>query len=142
MTDLSATSLTRLAGVHPKLAAVVKAAAPTLPFQLLVTEGVRSKERQKQLYAQGRTAPGKIVTWTMNSKHAVQADGFGHAVDLCPVIGGQVPWNDKAKFLAISKAMLTAAQGLGTRIRWGADWDGDGVAYERGEYDGPHYELA
>jgi len=29
----------------------------------------RSTERQHQLYAQGRTEPGPVVTWTLQSKH-------------------------------------------------------------------------
>lgn len=141
MPELSATSLERLKGVNPRMVAVVKEAVSRLPFDVLVTEGLRSRERQKQLYAQGRTVPGKVVTWTLNSKHCQQADGTGHAVDLCPVIGGSIPWNDRTKFVAISKAMFAAAEHLGTHIRWGADWDADGHPYEKGEYDGPHFEL-
>ncbi len=34
-----------------------------------VTEVLRSAARQKNLYAQGRTAPGRIVTWTLESAH-------------------------------------------------------------------------
>jgi peptidoglycan L-alanyl-D-glutamate endopeptidase CwlK len=29
----------------------------------------RSAERQRQLFAQGRTRPGPVVTWTLHSKH-------------------------------------------------------------------------
>jgi peptidoglycan L-alanyl-D-glutamate endopeptidase CwlK len=36
-----------------------------------IAEVRRSKERQRNLYAQGRTAPGAIVTWTLNSKHVL-----------------------------------------------------------------------
>lgn len=34
-----------------------------------ITEVYRPQERQDQLYAQGRTKPGKIVTWTKTSMH-------------------------------------------------------------------------
>ena len=34
-----------------------------------LVEAYRSQERQAALYAQGRTAPGPIVTWTQDSKH-------------------------------------------------------------------------
>lgn len=34
-----------------------------------VTEVARSAARQDALYAQGRTAPGRIVTWTRESAH-------------------------------------------------------------------------
>jgi len=34
-----------------------------------LVEGYRTQERQHHLYAQGRTRPGAIVTWTRNSLH-------------------------------------------------------------------------
>lgn len=38
-------------------------------YSIFITEGYRSQERQNELYAQGRTKPGNIVTWTLNSVH-------------------------------------------------------------------------
>lgn len=40
-----------------------------LDFQFHILEVYRTPERQKKLYAQGRTAPGPIVTYTLNSLH-------------------------------------------------------------------------
>ncbi len=34
-----------------------------------IVETYRTKERQEHLYAQGRTREGRIVTWTLKSKH-------------------------------------------------------------------------
>lgn len=48
-----------------------------LSFQ--ITEAFRSQDRQKKLYAQGRTAPGPIVTWTLKSEHTART-----AVDIDP----------------------------------------------------------
>lgn len=132
-------SLAKLAGVHPDLAKVVKRAIQISAVDFKVIEGVRSEARQRQLYAQGRTAPGKIVTWTLKSKHRVQADGFGHAVDLLPA---PYDWKATAPFDAVARAMMQAAGELGVALRWGADWDGDGKAREKGETDSPHFELA
>jgi D-alanyl-D-alanine dipeptidase len=42
-----------------------------------VGETYRSQSRQNVLFAQGRTTPGPVVTWTQNSKHTQ-----GRAVDL------------------------------------------------------------
>jgi hypothetical protein len=42
-----------------------------------VVETVRSQARQNALYAQGRTAPGEVVTWTRDSLHR-----HGQAADL------------------------------------------------------------
>lgn len=36
---------------------------------IFVTEAKRSLERQKELYASGRTKSGPILTWTLKSKH-------------------------------------------------------------------------
>lgn len=132
-------SLSRLQGVHPNMVKVVKRAAALSSQDFTVLEGVRTPARQKELYAQGRTKPGNIVTWTLKSNHFVNpATGFGHAVDLCP---WPIDWNDTRKFDAISKVMFQAAKDLGIAIRWGADWDRDGKPRERGESDSPHFEL-
>jgi peptidoglycan L-alanyl-D-glutamate endopeptidase CwlK len=142
MPELEALSNERLKGVNPKLVDVVKQAATASPFPIRVTEGLRSAARQNQLYAQGRTKPGKIVTWTRNSKHMMQSDGTGHAVDLAPLIDGAIPWSDKTRFRLISDLMQAAAEDVGITVRWGADWNRNGVPWQRGEYDGPHFEIA
>ena len=38
-------------------------------LNVLITETYRSQERQNELYAQGRTTSGNIVTLTLNSRH-------------------------------------------------------------------------
>lgn len=132
-------SLAKLVGVHPRLVAVVKRAIQLTTQDFMVLEGVRTLQRQKELYAQGRTKPGKVVTWTLTSNHFVNGGtGYGHAVDLVPF---PVDWNDLKKFDAVAKAMLAAASELNTPIRWGADWDRDGKPREKGESDSPHFEL-
>jgi peptidoglycan L-alanyl-D-glutamate endopeptidase CwlK len=128
----------KLVGVHPDLVRVVVRAADLFPFDLLVAEGVRTSQRQKTLYAQGRTAPGKVVTWTMKSKHLKQDDGFGHAVDLYTQTNGKL---DTTKQVEIGNAMGEAARELGVNIRWGADWNHNGRPFEKGETDSPHFEL-
>lgn len=145
---LGNTSRARLEGVHPKMVAVVEeamnvmnewAAAGVATTDFMVLEGVRTPERQLELYAQGRTKPGKVVTWVKVSNHFKnKKTGYGHAVDLVPY---PVDWNDLKKFDLVSRAMFAAADRLNTPIRWGADWDRDGNPRERGETDSPHFEL-
>lgn len=130
-------SLRRLEGVNPKLRAVVERALQISQVDFMVSEGLRTIERQRELYAQGRTKPGKKVTWTLHSKHLE-----GSAVDLVPVVGGKPDWEDLKNFDAIAKAMLQAAKEQGVKVRWGADWDMDGRPREEGEHDSPHFELA
>ena len=131
---LGKTSLDRLVGVDPRLVAVVKRAIQITEVDFMVVEGVRTVARQRELYAQGRTKPGKIVTWTLKSKHI---DGL--AVDLLPA---PYDWKDPKGFDAVNRAMMQAAGELGVGLRWGADWDRDGKPREKGEGDSPHWEIA
>ena len=147
-------SKAKLVGVHPDLVRVVERAIRITTQDFSVLEGVRSQQRQFELYGQGRTreqlmAKGigprlakpkmRQVTWTLASNHFKQRDGYGHAVDLVPF---PLDWEDLSKFDAISHAMFIASHELGIPIRWGADWDRDGMPRERGETDSPHFELA
>lgn len=131
-----------LEGVHPKLIDVVERAIELTTVDFFVNEGVRSPERQKELYAQGRTKPGPKVTWTLNSNHFKNPrTGFGHAVDIYPF-----PYDPDHKDIAkqqraVAAIMFKAAGELDIPIRWGADWDMDGNYGERGEGDSPHFEL-
>lgn len=146
-------SLGRLATVHPALRAVVIKALPLSPVDFTVLEGARSPFRQAELYAKGRTTEelrkagvmnvtGKPdeakVTWTMKSAHISREDGFSWAVDLAP---WPIDWNDTARFDQVALAMFRSASSLGVRIRWGADWDQDGILREKGESDSPHFEM-
>jgi len=141
MFALGQRSMDRLVGVHPDLSKVVKRAIQLSTVDFVVIEGVRTRARQTELYAQGRTKPGPKVTWTMNSRHIPAGDGFGHAVDLGPIKDGVIAWGDPAAFTAINTAMQAAATELGVALRWGKDWNGNGVAGEKGETDSPHWEL-
>jgi peptidoglycan L-alanyl-D-glutamate endopeptidase CwlK len=133
---LEAKSEAKLVGVDERLVKVVRDAAQQIPFPVLVIEGVRTLERQKALYEQGRTKPGKIVTWTLKSKHI-----DGKAVDLVPYVDGKIDWEDGLLFITIGTEMKKAAKRAGVKIRWGFDWDDDGALQEKGESDGPHFEL-
>lgn len=126
---LGLTSLKRLEGVHPDLIRVVVRAIQLTPIDFTVIEGVRSWERQRELYAQGKSK-------TLNSKHLT-----GHAVDLAPWVRGAIPWDDWSAFDQVAKAMLQAAEQLGVAIRWGGDWNQNGRSDDETFLDGPHFEL-
>lgn len=118
---LSQRSRKRLEGVHPDLVAVVELAIIMTPVDFTVIEGRRTPERQRELYRAGATK-------TLNSRHLT-----GHAVDLAPLVKGQVRW-DWPLFHQLAPAVKDAAQALGVRIEWGGDWPRFP--------DGPHFELS
>ncbi|MES3034845.1 MAG: hypothetical protein V4813_12675 [Gemmatimonadota bacterium] len=68
-----------------------------------VVETIRSQARQDALFAQGRTAPGPVVTWTRQSKHAQ-----GMAADL--VVDGA--WQNPAGYAHL--AQVAKQEGLRT----------------------------
>lgn len=83
----------RLSAVHPKLANLIRMMAHQLELESIpirVTQGLRTWEEQEKLYAQGRSAPGNIVTNTPggNSWHC-----FGLAADVVPMESGVADWN-------------------------------------------------
>ena len=128
----------RFSGVDQRLVSIAQEACRLLPFDVIVVEGVRTIQRQRDLYAQGRTKPGKIVTWTMNSKHI-----GGLAVDLAPYDHEtkQILWGDVLKFNDMIRSMLRIAAAHKVKIRSGADWNQNGVLRENRETDSPHFEL-
>lgn len=155
--NLGQRSMQRLDGVHPDLIRVVKRAIQISSVDFMVVEGVRSREQclinwgkgrtKEQLMAKGLDAKYaqptlNKVTWLanpLNSMHCKNArTGFGHAVDLLPA---PYDWKSLADFEKVANAMLQAAVEQTTRIRWGANWDGDKIIRERGETDNPHFEL-
>ena len=108
----------RFAGVNSTLATITKEAVKNLPFDVTVSEGLRTKETQAQYVAQGKSQ-------TMNSKHLT-----GQAVDLYPIVGGAI---DNSKFGELSVAMKKQASAQSISIKWGGDW--------KTFIDKPHFEV-
>lgn len=87
---------------------------------IFITETYRSQARQNYLYQQGRTRPGNIVTWTLNSRHTSRL-----AWDIA--VAPPKPLYDVATLNKVG----TIARRLG--ITWGGDW--------KGSIDRPHFEV-
>ena len=89
-------------------------------LNVLITETYRSPERQDYLYEQGRTRPGKVVTWTRDSRHTGRM-----AWDICKNLKGH-EYSDQLFF----KKCGEIAKRLG--ITWGGTWKTP---------DTPHFEV-
>jgi peptidoglycan L-alanyl-D-glutamate endopeptidase CwlK len=110
----------RLKGVHPDLIRVVRRAIEISPIDFTVLEGKRTVERQRELFA-------KKATRTMRSRHI-----HGFAVDLAPLINGEVRW-DWPLYNQLSKVVKQAAKDVKVPVEWGGDW----TSFK----DGPHWQL-
>jgi peptidoglycan L-alanyl-D-glutamate endopeptidase CwlK len=109
-----------MVGVHPDLVRVIERAATATSLEFVVTEGLRTKERQAQLVAVGASR-------TMNSRHLT-----GHAVDLAVRVDGEIRW-DWPLYHRLADIVKAAAKVEGVPIEWGGDWK----AFK----DGPHFQL-
>lgn len=69
----------------------------TRGVELLIYCTLRSNEEQNDLYAIGRTKPGKIVTNARAGESAHNPDKYGKAsaYDCCPMIAGKPMWDSK-----------------------------------------------
>ena len=114
-------SSARMSGVNPDLMRVVYLAATITPIDFIVTEGLRTLDRQKQLKAAGASK-------TLRSRHLT-----GHAIDLAARIDGEVRW-DWPLYHRLAAAMKEAARLENVTIEWGGDCKG-------GFKDGPHFQL-
>jgi peptidoglycan L-alanyl-D-glutamate endopeptidase CwlK len=111
--------------VHPDLRKVIEKASLG-PITFFVTEGVRTLERQRQLFAAGASK-------TMNSRHLPgKTNGLSHAVDLAVTLQGEIRW-DWPLYAKLAEQVKAAASELGVPITWGGDW--------KSLKDGPHFEL-
>ncbi|WP_254596532.1 M15 family metallopeptidase [Achromobacter aegrifaciens] len=126
MFQLSQRSLSRLVGVHPDLAAIVKLAIQRTPMDFTVVEGVRTLARQRENVAKG-------ASQTLASYHLPQADGLSHAIDLAPLIAGAIPWNNWQAFADLAQVVKACAAELGVPVEWGGDW--------KTLKDGPHFQI-
>ena len=107
--ELSKLSMERLEGVDERLKAIVIECAARCLFPFNVSEGLRTKEQQREYVRQGKSR-------TMNSKHLT-----GKAVDLYPLTMDrkQVDWS---RFEELADLMFQVACDQGTEIVWGGHW--------------------
>ena len=117
----SSRSLRNLEGVHPDLVAVAHRALQVTEIDFLVTEGLRTREKQIELVRAGASR-------TTRSRHLT-----GHAIDVAAWVAGEVRW-DWSLYEELSRAFKQAAFELKIPIVWGGDW--------KSFRDGPHYELS
>jgi len=75
-----------------------------------ITEIFRTKVRQEKLYAQGRTAPGPKVTWTLASEHT-RHRAFDFTIVDAP---NYDDWPDAWEFAG------EVIRGMG--LVWGGEW--------------------
>lgn len=107
-------------------------------ISIIITQTYRSVAEQDELYAQGRTKPGKIVTNAKggSSRHNDTFSGkpASTAFDIVFTRNGKPDWNvgDQADDVAIWEKLGTIGESLG--LEWGGRWNRI--------IDRPHFQLS
>jgi peptidoglycan L-alanyl-D-glutamate endopeptidase CwlK len=127
------------AGASPELAPLLRAWAvelERLQVPVLVYTVYRSNEAQRILYAQGRTAPGRIVTNARPGQSAhnrtVGLLPASDAFDACPLIDGKPSWLTTGQALSFWDQMGAVAQQFG--LMWGRHFVSLGGDWAHFEY--------
>lgn len=132
-------SKARLYTCHLHLQAVANQLIKNAPMDVTIVCGARGKEDQNRWFDAGYSK----VRFP-DSKHNV-GDGApraeSHALDFAPYVGGSIPWDDEGSFYALAGAWLTTANRMGIRLRYGGDWDRDGLTEDQTFMDLGHIEI-
>jgi len=130
MPYFSQRSLDRLSTCHSDLQDLFKEVVKY--YDCTILEGHRTTERQQELFEQGRTTPGKIVTYcdgiTSKSRHQSTPS---IAVDVAPY---PIDWNNRERFFELAGFVQAFALGMNIKVQWGGHWKGK-------KQDLPHWEL-
>lgn len=124
-----------LRGVHPQLVLLAKSWTVQLSFDIEVLSGVRTNAQQAALYAQGRTAPGKIVTQastaalTPHGRRFFSGYIYGCAFDAMPLDDeGYIQWfkdgpkQGQATPEGLSRLRMMAIYAQRQGCVWGGEW--------------------
>jgi peptidoglycan L-alanyl-D-glutamate endopeptidase CwlK len=107
----------KIEDLHPKVAELCNEfikKCNEAGYKVLITSTYRDAEYQNDLYAQGRTKPGKIVT---KAKGGQSIHNWKCAFDFVPLdANGKADWNNTKAFEACGKI----AKEVG--LEWGGNW--------------------
>ena len=126
---------------HTDLQLIAKEALKWSPLDFKIVEGYRSIARQQALYLEGKTKidginklgkhnrnPSMAFDIVVNNKHTLTWKD----TDMCFVAG---------VILSVG-ARLFEEDKVTHKLRWGGNWDGDGIILSDQKFDDmPHFEL-
>lgn len=136
--------------IHRDLQLILDEVIKVYDFSIL--EGLRSDERQYELFKEGRS---KLDGINKRSKHQGRPDRDGNivsfAVDIMPYKKGTNAFSGKTKdnarfYFLMGMVKITAKnlikKGIITHdVRFGLDWDNDDIFTDQNFDDLPHFEL-
>lgn len=128
MPSFGPTSAARLRLAHPLLQQVMNEAIKSFDFTILDSQ--RDRADQEAAFRKGNT----------HAHFGQSAHNWSPsvAVDVAP---NPIDWDNRTAFIALSKIILPIAKHLSVPVRWGGDWNMNGILTDEHLSDLPHYEL-
>ena len=107
---------------------------------VFITCTFRNDEAQTELYNQGRTKKGVIVTWAKagQSPHNFNPS-FALDIAFLKPDGKSLDWS-RSNFINFAKVFMQVADEMRILVTWGADWNND-RKQDLTKTDLPHFEL-
>lgn len=133
--EIDKITLTRISKLHPKIKdelPKIIADIHAIGLNIRITQGLRTFKEQDDLYAQGRTKPGSIVT---NAKGGESFHNYGLAVDFCLLhSNGTVSFDlNEDENHNVTKDWMEVVKSF---KKFGWTWGGDFKKFK----DNPHFE--
>jgi peptidoglycan LD-endopeptidase CwlK len=90
-------------------------------LDLLVTCTLRNRSEQRELWAQGRTKPGLVVTWATPGTSWHEGGGEGaDALDVVPLRNGKPVWGTTGPDLLLWQQVGAIGEACG--LQWAGRW--------------------
>ncbi|MCP4991537.1 MAG: M15 family metallopeptidase [Colwellia sp.] len=120
--------------LHPDLRTILNSYIAIAKIDISLVEGVRLPKRQKEMFDRGLS---KIDGYKKKGKHQPDKNGVSHAVDFC-IFTNQKNYRNAIRYdenhlsyvAGAIDALAIYLYKMGVikhKIRWGGNWDGDGV---------------
>jgi peptidoglycan L-alanyl-D-glutamate endopeptidase CwlK len=126
------TSLNRLATCDQRLQDIAKKALEDSPYDFAITCGHRDKVEQDRCCAEGLSK----TPWPTSKHNSFPSRAF----DFVPVVDGKADWNNIQAFKDVAHHILMTGDLMYMSVRWGGDWNCNGIQDEK-FVDMPHIEL-
>jgi len=128
-------SLGKLATCHPDLIKVATAAIAVTPIDFTIVHGWRGEEVQNALFESGASKK----PWPESKHNHMSGAPSSLAIDFAPWINGAIPWKDTHAFAILAGVFFAVAGDI--QLRYGGDWNMNGLTTDQTFMDWGHIEL-
>jgi peptidoglycan L-alanyl-D-glutamate endopeptidase CwlK len=113
------------------------------PYDITIIHGLRHEDIQNALYesfASTKRFPDSRHNKT-DDEDIEEPFSVSDALDFAPWINNTIYWKDTHIFAVIAGIFIAEGTRMGYRIRWGGDWDSDGMTTDQSLMDWGHIEI-